>query len=223
MVEIVIEYASYVDLLSAIRQANGFYIISEVSMDNLKDIVSKNIIYLRTNNKMTQLELGKALSYSDKTVSKWERGEAIPDAYVLKKLSTLFNVSVDYLLSEHDEKELKAVGPHMFDRRIISMISFLGTWTVAIIVFVVLWLSGSLQWLVFVYALPVSLVVMIVLTAVWGKAKTNIYYISLVIWSILAAIYFTFLQYNWWLLFIIGIPAQIIVLLSFRIRIWPKK
>ena len=192
-------------------------------MDNLKDIVSKNIIYLRTNNKMTQLELGEKLSYSDKAISKWERGEAIPDAYVLKKLSALFNVSVDYLLSEHDEKELKAVKPHRFDRSVISLISFLGTWTLAIIIFSVLWFLGSLQWLVFVYALPVSLIVMIVLTAIWGKAKNNIYYISLVMWSILAAIYLTFLQYNWWLLFVVGFPAQIIVLLSFKIRIVSKK
>lgn len=192
-------------------------------MDNLKDIVSKNIIYLRTNNKMTQLELGEALSYSDKAVSKWERGEAIPDAYVLKKLSAIYNVSVDYLLSEHDEKELKATAPHRFDRRIISLISFLGTWTLAVIIFAVLFILGSLQWLVFVYALPVSLIVMIVLTAVWGKKRTNIHYISLLLWTILAAVYFTFLQYNWWILFVIGLPAQIIVLLSFRIRIRPKK
>lgn len=192
-------------------------------MNDLKDIVSKNIIYLRTNNKMTQLELGEALSYSDKAVSKWERGEAVPDAYVLKKLSVLFGVSVDYLLSEHDEKELKAVKPHRFDRRIISIISFLGTWTLALIVFAMLWFFGSLQWLVFVYALPVSLVVMIVLTAIWGKKKTNTYYISFLVWSIFVAIYLSFIKYNPWLLFVIGIPAQIIILLVYRIRIKPKK
>jgi len=192
-------------------------------MDNLKDIVAKNILYLRTNSNMTQLELGEALSYSDKAVSKWERGEAIPDAYVLKKLSILFNVSVEYLLSEHSEDELKAVTPHKIDRRIITLISFVGTWTLAIIVFAILFFLGSVEWLVFVYALPVSLIVMIVLTAVWGSATANIFYISFAVWSILAAIYLTFLQYNWWLLFVIGIPAQIIVLLSFRIRIKPKK
>ena len=197
--------------------------LSEVMMDDLKDIVSKNIIYLRTNNKMTQLELGEALSYSDKAVSKWERGEAVPDAYVLKKLSALFNVSVDYLLSEHDEKEIKNAAPHRFDRRIITLISFLGTWTLALIVFAFLWFFGSLQWLVFVYALPVSLLVMIVLTAIWGKKKTNAYYISLLVWSILVAIYLLFMKYNLWLLFIIGIPAQIIILLVYRIRIRPKK
>jgi len=192
-------------------------------MDDLKDIVSKNIIYLRTNNKMTQLELGEALSYSDKAVSKWERGEAVPDAYVLKKLSALFNVSVDYLLSEHDEKEIKTTGPHRFDRRIISLISFLGTWTLALILFALLWFYGSLQWMVFVYTLPVSLIVMIVLTSIWGKSKSNAYYISLLVWSILAAIYLSFMIYNLWLLFIIGVPAQIIILLVYRIRIRTKK
>ena len=192
-------------------------------MDNLKDIVAKNILYLRTNSNMTQLELGEALSYSDKAVSKWERGEAIPDAYVLKKLSILFNVSVEYLLSEHSEDELKAVTPHKIDRRIITLISFVGTWTLAIIVFAVLFFLGSVEWLVFVYALPVSLIVMIVLTAVWGSATANIFYISFVVWSILAAIYITFLEYNWWLLFIIGIPTQLIVFLSFRIIKRPKK
>jgi len=192
-------------------------------MDNLKEIVSKNIIYLRTNNKMTQLELGESLSYSDKAVSKWERGESVPDAYVLLKLSTIFNVSVDYLLSEHNEKELKAVTPHRFNRSIISSISFLATWTLAIIIFALFWFLGSLQWFVFVYALPVSLVVMIVLTAVWGKKKTNIFYISLLTWSIISAIYLSFLQYNWWFLFVIGVPIQIIVFLSFKIRIRSKK
>jgi len=187
-------------------------------MDNLKDIVSKNIIYLRTTNKMTQLELGEALSYSDKAVSKWERGEAVPDAYVLIKLSTLFNVSVDYLLSEHNDKELKSAVSQRFDRRIISLISFLGTWTLAIIIFAVFWFFGSVQWLVFAYTLPISLVVMIVLTAVWGKKKNNAYYISFLIWSIIGAIYMTFLKYNLWFLFVIGLPAQVLVLLSFRIR-----
>ena len=192
-------------------------------MDDLKEIVSKNMIYLRTNNEMTQLELGEALSYSDKAVSKWERGEAVPDAYVLKKLSAIFNVSVDYLLCEHSKEELKTVKPRQIDRRVISLISFLGTWTLAIIIFAVFWFLGSPEWLVFVYALPVSLIVMIVLTALWGKKKTNIYYISFLVWSIINAIYFTFLQHNLWLLFLVGIPAQIIVLLSFRIRVRSKK
>ena len=187
-------------------------------MENLKNIVSKNIIHLRTNRKMTQLELGNALSYSDKAVSKWERGEAVPDAYVLLKISSVFNVSVDYLLSEHSEKELKAVTPYRSDRRIISLIAILGVWTLAITIFAVFWFTGSIPWLVFVYALPVSFVMMIIFITLWGNKKNNVYFISLLLWSIICVIYFTFLQYNWWFLFVIGLPAQIIVLLSFRIR-----
>jgi len=195
-------------------------------MDDLKRIVSKNIIHLRTHHKMTQLELGEALSYSDKAVSKWERAEAVPDAYVLKKLSVLFGVSVDYLLTEHSEDELKSAkagGQQRFNRHIITLISFVGTWTLAIITFAVLWFFGSVQWLVFVYALPVSLILMVVLTAVFHKKKSNIYFISLLVWSVLAAIYLTFIHHNWWLLFTIGIPAQIIILLSFKVKIDPRR
>ena len=191
-------------------------------MDDLKRIVAKNIIYLRTSHKMTQLELGEAISYSDKSVSKWERGEALPDAFVLKELSKLFNVPVDYLLHEHDEKDLKPVKAQLYDKRIISLVSFLGTWTLALIIFAVFWFLGSMYWIIFAYALPASLIVMIVLTAVWGKSKTNIFFVSLLIWSIIAAVYLTFLQYNWWLLFVIGIPAQIITVLAFYIKRTPK-
>ncbi|MBQ9515630.1 MAG: helix-turn-helix transcriptional regulator, partial [Ruminococcus sp.] len=53
-------------------------------MDDFKKIVAENIIKLRTSLGMTQAQLGEELSYSDKSVSKWERGESIPDVYVLK-------------------------------------------------------------------------------------------------------------------------------------------
>ena len=75
--------------------------------NNFKSVVAQNIYYLRTQNHMTQFELGEKLNYSDKAISKWERGDSIPDAYVLKKMSELFGVTVDYILSEHTEQERK--------------------------------------------------------------------------------------------------------------------
>ena len=50
-------------------------------MDELKLIFASNLIRLRTAAGMTQAELGEQLNYSDKSISKWERGEAIPDAH----------------------------------------------------------------------------------------------------------------------------------------------
>ena len=55
-------------------------------MDELKLIFASNLIRLRTAAGMTQAELGEQLNYSDKSISKWERGEAIPDAMVLKRI-----------------------------------------------------------------------------------------------------------------------------------------
>ena len=66
-------------------------------MEDLKKIVAKNITALRVSAGMTQSDLGEQLLYSDKSISKWERGDALPDVIVLKKMSTIFGVTVDYL------------------------------------------------------------------------------------------------------------------------------
>ena len=51
--------------------------------DNLKTIIAKNIVLLRTGERLTQAELAERLNYSDKAVSKWERGESLPDIAVI--------------------------------------------------------------------------------------------------------------------------------------------
>ena len=76
-----------------------------MQLSELKLISASNIIKLRTQNEMTQAELGAKLNYSDKTISKWERGEAIPDAYVLMQMAEIFGVSVDYLMDRTDRKD----------------------------------------------------------------------------------------------------------------------
>ena len=92
-------------------------------MDDIKNIVAKNITDLRILNNMTQSELGEKLNYSDKTVSKWERGESSPDISVLVQIAEIFGVTLDYLVSsenieekvlENKEQETK------YNRRVIS-------------------------------------------------------------------------------------------------------
>ena len=72
-------------------------------MVDLKLVIASNIIRLRTEAGMTQSELGAKLNYSDKSISKWERAESLPDANVLKQMSEIFGVSMDYLFSTNDE------------------------------------------------------------------------------------------------------------------------
>ena len=96
-------------------------------MEQFRKTVAKNIAELRVANGYTQFELGEKINYSDKAVSKWERGESVPDAYVLKKLAGIFEVSVDYLLEEHPDDAKKPKARNKY--KTITQISFLGTYT----------------------------------------------------------------------------------------------
>lgn len=106
---------------------------------DMKTIISENITKNRKRLGLTQLELAEKLNYSDKTLSKWERAESIPDVITLKELSSIFGITVDELIGEEGvitsyviPKRKKA----MTKRNIIS-ISLLSVglvWLIAILV-----------------------------------------------------------------------------------------
>ncbi|MBR5273235.1 MAG: helix-turn-helix transcriptional regulator [Clostridia bacterium] len=192
-------------------------------MNDIKLVIAQNIIELRKANKMTQAELAEKLSYSDKAVSKWERGESVPDVSVLKEIADLFSVTVDYLLNEeHGEADMPLVAFTPIVKKNRLMITLLSTalvWLIATVLYV--FFEGipnnlSCEWMTFVYSVPVSFIVLLVFNNIWGKKRRNYLIISLLVWSVLAAIYLSLLMFdsnNFYLVFIIGIPAQIIILL----------
>ena len=160
------------------------------------------------------------LSYSDKSVSKWERAEAVPDAYVLKKMSEIFGVSVDYLLSSHDEcKPPEETNTERgYQSKVITAIAIAGTWTIALFIFIIGWILEKTWWLVFVYALPVSLITLLVLNSVWEKGKNNRHIIYSLVASVFFAVYLSFISFNPWQILLLIIPAELIVFLAFRIK-----
>ena len=196
-------------------------------MDELKLIVASNLIRLRQAAGMTQAELGEKLNYSDKTVSKWERGESIPDAYVLLQLARIYGLTVDDLLRddsgwqdpvEKAKAEEKANAP-TFSSRVVTMVAIVGIWTMAVIMFVVCWIAlEQVLWLIFACAVPVSLITLLVLNSVWNKGRHNMIIIMLLVAAIITLIFLFFLQRNPWQLFLILIPAEILVVLCFHIR-----
>lgn len=199
-------------------------------MDDLKSIIAKNITELRKENKLTQLELAEKLNYSDKSVSKWERGESIPDVIVLKELSDLFGVSVDYMLKPHKEIGLAAklsISLKKKNRTTITAMCVLLVWLVATITFVVLEIAftkDSYNWLAFIYAIPTSFIVWLIMNCVWFNLRNNFLIISFLMWSALAATFITLicLSINIWELFLLGVPAQIIIWLWSRIKLKHK-
>ena len=196
--------------------------------NNFKLIVAQNIFYLRTQNQMTQLELAKKLNYSDKAISKWERGDGIPDAYVLKKMSELFGVTVDYILTEHTEQERKVdTKPAQKAKAMLANVIMISIATVAFLVFIILAITIKVYyWQLFIYAIPAIIIVGIVFSFILKNKVMGIISISALMWSILLVIYFALWSfrnsYATWMILLIGIPAQIIVLLSFKIKITLK-
>ncbi len=192
-------------------------------MIDVKPIIAKNITALRQSHKMTQIELAEKLNYSDKAVSKWERGESIPDVSVLKNIADLFGVTVDYLLQEtHAEpkkKKVKAVlSPHnLRNRKVTTSLSILLVWLVATVVYVILDMiqpDMPLSWLTFVYAVPVCVLVWLVLNSTLLTNRKNYFIVSLLMWTLLPTIWLT-LWIFWrasWKLLLLGIPGQIIIL-----------
>lgn len=195
-------------------------------MNDLKQIIAKNITELRRERGLTQAELAESLHYSDKAVSKWERGESVPDITVLKEIADMFEVTVDYLLAEEHPKATpkKQISLRRFQNHsFITGISIVMVWLLATFVFVIIQLAApQLQnhWLAFVWAFPASGVVWLVFNSIWFNARRNFLIISLLMWAVLAAVYLTCLTLigNYWLLFILGIPGQVIIAMWSRIK-----
>lgn len=195
-------------------------------MEDLKITVAKNIADLRKAANMTQLDLASRLNYSDKAVSKWERGESLPDVTTLKTIAEIFSVTVDYLLQEEHLQETIPVQQYSKHRRrnrgLIAAMSSVLVWLIATFVFVNIDLISKQfhrHWLIFVYAVPATAIVLLVFNSIWGRRKLNFLIISIEVWSLLAAVYLTALPYNLWLIFFIGIPAQIIICLWAGLRL----
>ena len=190
-------------------------------MDGLKKIIAKNIQELRISSSLTQAELASRLNYSDKAVSKWERGESVPDVQVLKMIAELFEVTVDYLLTDDhaDSTDLPKISKKIIrrNRMVITLLATSVVWLIATIAFVIFGLaldSFSKTWLAYVVAVPVSCIVLLVFNSIWGNGKLNYLIISLLLWSTLLTVCLLISMSKIWILFVIGIPAQVMILIS---------
>ena len=194
----------------------------------LRAVIAENMAELRRRCGMTQLELAEKLNYTDKAVSKWERGDSVPDIVVLKQIADLFGVTVDYLLQETHEAPPPAAA-HAENRRhargIITWLAVLLVWMSATVVFVVTKLAAPEMpgmWLAFVAAVPASMVVWLVFNAVWFSHGRNYLIISLLMWSLLATLHVSLLMsgfnYRIWLIYTLGVPGQIIILLWSNVK-----
>lgn len=196
-------------------------------LDALAVHFGKNVTRLRKLENMTQLELAEKLNYSDKAVSKWEQGYSLPDVRVLVQIADLFGVTVDDLIREHKEKQAVLPKSTKHRNRIITVICSVGlSWLVAVVAYVLLGIFGEqlgYKWLAFFFAVPVSAVIILVFSCVWQWKWVRILSISVLIWTVIACVYLVAQAAGAgsriWLLFLIGIPLQVLALFYF---VWRK-
>ena len=209
-------------------------------MERIKETIAKNITLLRQNRKMTQIDLAEHLNYSDKAVSKWERGESVPDVSVLMQIADLFGVSLDRLVRGDcsvplQQQEPPAPADRAEDtkrqkrnrRTAITLMSILLVWFVATVVFVMIELIAREphgHGLAFVSAVTLYMIVWLVFNSIWFNRRRNYLIISFLVWSLLAAVFFNllFAGVNGWLLFVLGIPGQICIILWSRLNVKQK-
>ena len=198
-----------------------------MELNDLKLITAANIIRLRTGRNLTQAELGAKLNYSDKTISKWERGEAIPDAFVLVQLAEIFGVSVNDLLSSQDKWEppvdpVAADNARSYSVNVIIAIVLISVFTAALTVFVTLWLLDIIEWRVFLVALSVELLVYLILDCIFKHARHLPYLLGGFVLSLFLLAYFFLPLDRPWQLFLLAIPAEALVFLGCKVRRGPR-
>ena len=201
---------------------------------NVRSIIASNLTKYRKNLGLTQLELAEKLNYSDKTLSKWERGESIPDIVTLKQLASIFGVSVDVLISEEvtstafvRKKDKKP--PTRRKIICVNLLSVALVWLVAVFIFVLLSLilkDQSKLWLSFIYAIPVSGIVLLVFSCIWGNNIYRFLFTSLIVWTSSLSVHLTmnlFNVQNGYMLYFISIVLEIMAFVFFIILKKNKK
>lgn len=186
-----------------------------MSEQEFRQVVSNNLAAYRKLNNLTQLELAEKLNYSDKSVSKWERGEGLPDPFVLKTIADFYGITINDLVSVRKPKRHKHIRrKHV----IIPLLSVAVAWLVALLVFMVLnMLPDPVKSaeLAFIYAIPVTAIIFTVFACIWWNQILQFISISGIIWSVALSIYVSINIHGIHLIWLVATVVQIMAVLWF--------
>lgn len=197
---------------------------------DLRQIIANKLTYYRKQLNLTQAELAEKINYSDKSISKWERAEGMPDIYVLTLLADIYGITVNELIS--DEKPRAVTVTNNKKRIIIPLLSVGLVWLVACVVFFALKVilpDLESTYLTFIFAIPVSCIIFIVFTSLWFNLFERFLSVSALVWSLTTCVYLTSLAIahgnvrNMGLIFIVAGVLQVLALLWFWLFHNPSK
>lgn len=144
-------------------------------MEDLKKVISQNLIELRKRKKYTQADLAEILQYSDKAISKWEKGESLPDIEVLYQICNLYGVTLDYLTHEgnyEEKQDYVKKDTTVVNKIIITLLSVSLIWFMVLIVYVYAFVLNDINlWILYVWGVPASALLILIFNSIWGKRK----------------------------------------------------
>lgn len=197
------------------------------STRDIKEIIGGNITFLRKGKKWTQLELAEKMDYSDKAISKWERGESSPDPDALLALANLFDVQIDYFFHENEVEQKKYVkqSNQMFiNGLLVTILLCVAAFTISTVVFMI----GSLRdinnaktfWIAFIYAIPLCAIIISIFLKRHGYRFAMSISISVLLWSILLVGFLQLLisNYNAWMIFLVGVPLEAAIMIYYFLK-----
>ena len=161
------------------------------SIEEYKNNLTKNLVKYRTESGLTQSKLAEKINYSDKSISKWERGEGTPDVGVLLQLCEIYSISLNDFFEDQSQKEILPKKKHRNKKLFISLLSGTLVFFIAAFAFAVLFMipqTHSFAWMSFIYAIPVLGIVMTTFSSIWGKALYRIISTSIIIWGLLISL-----------------------------------
>ena len=195
--------------------------------ENLTAIIAENLVYYRKKAKLTQSELAAKLNYSDKSISKWERAEGVPDIHILVQLAKLYGLSVNDFVSRRKKEK---VANRFFSKVLITLMAIGLVWLVAAIAFFTIRIIGIEDttffkiWHIFIYAIPVSCIIGIIFTALYFNKWLTMIAVSGLCWTLALSIHVSLRSYeNMGLIYVVMVPFQVLVILFFGLMIRRKK
>ena len=214
------------------RLSTGHICATIYNMDDLKQTIAANLTAYRKQAHLTQQQLAQKINYSDKAVSKWERGEGVPDVLVLKSLADLYGITVNDFLASHTGKHRKLRLRDFWAKRwLITLLSDGLVFLVATIITVIWWMivpadGAVVAKFAFLTAIPVALIVTLVFCCIWGKLWMRCLVVSALIWTLCLllhlAIQIVVDEYAW-MIYLIGAVLQLLVVLWFTLAFFIKR
>ena len=190
-------------------------------MENLNEVISKKLIKFRVEAGLTQLELAQKINYSDKSISKWERGDGLPDLPVLVALSEIYNITLNDFLSKEKVVKSKPKKTEKKSRLLVCLLSTGLVMLIASICFAILFMIPKTQnyaWYSYLFSIPVCAIVLLVFSEVWGNRYLNTLFASVIVWGIILSVCLTVPLKSIWIICIIGLVLTILIIFWYILR-----